>query len=107
MSANIAAAKGIEPCPMCGSDRVRWRKRRPTDFVLTWLRSAVEWFWAGVRGQARVHQRQSLLVEEGYVDISRADVPDVAEEIRESNTGHKTPGRFWRCSACNREGHVF
>jgi hypothetical protein len=107
MSANLAAAKGIEPCPMCGSDQVRWRKRRPTDFVLNTMRAFVEWLWSGLSFQARVRYRQNPLIEQGYVDPSTADVPEVALDAREASTGHRTPRRFWRCKACNREGHVF
>ena len=54
MNANLASAKGIEPCPMCGSDQVRWRKRRPTDFVLTSMRWVAEFLASTVAdGQMR------------------------------------------------------
>jgi hypothetical protein len=111
MSANLAAAKGIEPCPMCGSDQVRWRKRRPTDFVLTWGRWCVEliasMFASGqLRQQHREHHSlQNDLNSTIYEDFARTR--DTAREQREANTGHRTPKRFWRCKACNREGHVF
>ena len=102
-----ASAKGIEPCPACGSDQVRWRKRRPTDFLLTWMRSLVEWFWAGIRGQGRAQHRNTTLAEYGYIDTSEYDAPEVQAELQEATSGHKTPQRFWHCKACGREGHVF
>ncbi len=98
MSANIAAAKGIEPCPMCGSDQVKWRKRRPTDFVLTWMRWFVELVGSLIASDRRQMERIWM------PDHAREDMQS---EMREAATGHKTPRRFWRCTACHREGHVF
>ena len=113
MKANIAAAKGIEPCPMCGSDEVRWRKRRPTDFVLTWMRWSVELAWSMVSSQSRANRLQAAhdrVSYDGGFALQQEHMlnqSDVTSEIREANSGHKTPKRFWRCKACNREGHVF
>src|SRR5262245_829495 len=98
MNANIATAKGIDPCPMCGSDDIRWRKRRPTDFVLTWMRWFVELIASAFGSDERRIERV-WLPERGRAEMRT--------EIREANTGLKTPRRFWRCKACRREGHLF
>ena len=102
--AQIGAAKGIEPCPMCASADVRWRRRRPTDFVFTWARWTYEMIASGNGSQARrdLAMRESSLG--GDTSLARSEMQN---EVRESNTGHRTPKRFWKCSACRNKGYVF
>lgn len=86
-------AMGRETCPLCGSASVRWRGRRPYDVPLTWLRYVGE------------------LVAGAFLSRQGAkfphEMPGLADEYREAATGHKTPRRFWRCSACQQKGHEF
>jgi predicted RNA-binding Zn-ribbon protein involved in translation (DUF1610 family) len=113
--ARIAAAKGIEPCPMCGSSDVRWRRRGPTDFALTWLRWWVELFASFFQVQARSVRRSSQArafdATTAHTQVIRIEYGTGAgepiREFYEATTGHKTPKRFWRCSSCKQKGHVF
>lgn len=75
--------------------------------MLTGMRFLAEGFWSIFANYRRARSRESISAQEGYIDTSIPDVPVVQEEMLEANTGHKTPKRFWRCNACDREGHVF
>jgi hypothetical protein len=115
----IAAANGIDPCPMCGSSGVRWRRRRWYDVVRTWLASLAE---------HAVHFVLSKSTTSATIPGARSSgptyIPDPktermidnankvahygkSREIYESELSFVTAARFWRCSACKREGHVF
>jgi hypothetical protein len=94
---------------------LRWRRRRPTDFVLTWMRWFAELMASLVntraRGQRRLHVRGNNRFYDNHPEIWKQEIAvgqiELDAEAREANTGHRTPRRFWRCKACRREGHVF
>lgn len=87
----------IEICPLCESTDARWRGRRPWDFAFTWMRWSFELIASGFAGNRRG--------DAGY--YGSPERAEVLSEIREANTGHKTPKRFWKCRACRRKGHEF
>lgn len=99
------------PCPMCDSEDVRWRGRRPQDFLFTWLRWLAEAFGQVLAQILRAPAPRGR--HDGWGTGTGADVEfrtldeRIKAEILEANTGHKTPKRFWRCRACKRSGYEF
>lgn len=90
----------IDVCPMCDFTDVRWRGRRPWDFVFTWMRWFAETMLQGfARPKIILYRRSDLQLG--------IDDSGLREELREADTGLKTPKRFWKCRACKRKGHVF
>ena len=79
-----------EACPYCGSQRVRWRKRRFYDVVFTWLAAGMlscgaysqydDTFWAPPR-----EYNEAILNEALWI----------------------TPRRFWKCRDCERRGEEY
>lgn len=119
MSASIAAAKGIDPCPMCGSDQVRWQNRRWYDVVRTWIRFAAESIIHPLLGGQT--SRASI---PGAVGEPSTDLPDmrtdrairnhslelnyaVTREVYEAHVAGETARAFWRCKTCGRKGEQF
>jgi hypothetical protein len=112
MSANVAAAD--EPCPMCGSGEVRWRKRRWHDVVRTQARWFVETMLHSITGGGRTMSGGRVGWFRGAGDQMRDPRQHLAEEryLRskaafDSRISSKTPARFWACASCGREGHEF
>ncbi len=85
------------PCPLCDSANVHWRRPRPTDHVLTWLRHVADMTIGGSGSPGRFGRNRR---SPGEV---RRDVLRSRTEIR---TGMTTPEAFWRCSDCNHKGYV-
>jgi hypothetical protein len=79
----------LDGCPNCSSSRVRWRKRRFYDVILTWL-------VAGLLSSGMYAQ---------YDDMSWPSAYYVAERpIENPSISWATPRRFWRCPDCGQRG---
>jgi rubrerythrin len=93
-----------EPCPMCGSADVRWRRRRWYDGARNGMRYSIEAVLSTVFRQRSVTGMRDVDVwqerNQALMDAHRIKAHDHA-------LSSKTADRFWRCRACKREGHVF
>ena len=119
MSIERARALGIEPCPMCGSGDVRWRKRRWTDVARTWMLFALEFPF---RLLSRTSRPTYTPVADSHIPNPTAMRPRDAElaaadlksrtywrhrDNYEDTIGLATAARFWKCSACGGKGSDF
>lgn len=86
------ATMQVNPCPICGSFNVRWRRRQWYDGIFTLLAYLVNTFWLVVMPS----RRPTAHVE------SR-----VAEEVLEDRVGPKTARYFWRCPDWRNSGSIF
>jgi hypothetical protein len=82
----------LDVCPNCGSPRVRWRKRRFYDVVLTWLAAGL--LSAGAYGDYDETHSWAL-----YNDL---DPP-----IQDPSITWTTPRRFWNCPDCCERGDEY
>jgi hypothetical protein len=117
--ARIAAAKGIDPCPMCGSADVRWRRRRWFDVARTWLGSlaehALHFVLSKSTTRATIPGARSSApsyfpdpkTERMIDNANRVAHYGKSRELYESELSFVTAARFWRCRTCKREGHMF
>ena len=86
-----------KPCPLCDSPNVRWRKPRPHQYVLTWVRHVMDVSLAGVASSGRYGRNRR----------SARDVrSDVVATQFEMKTGLKTPEWVWKCPDCKHRGFV-
>ena len=92
-----AAIYGVQPCPECGSDRVKWRGRRLYDRPLTWIRGTLEVLLRtmGVRTQEATGELPETLQWE------------YERRLYDDRMSFKTADRFWRCRACKKSGQQF
>lgn len=79
-------------CPNCSSPRVRWRKRRFYDVILTWL-------GAGMLTSGMYGQYDDTFCPSAYYYL---DPPTVDPSI-----SWETPRRFWKCPDCGRRGEEY
>ncbi len=82
----------VNPCPICGSRNVRWRARRWSDFVLTFLAYLANMSW--LSGSS---------LRWGYRDVGG----EVRQQVVEERTGLKTARYFWKCPDCRNKGSIF
>ncbi len=123
MDTRAATFGGVQPCPECGSDRVKWRGRRLYDKPLTWMRGSVEVLLKalglGRRYRATPDIRQldtmnrSLSFERLHgrpVDPDNLTIASDYEHeraIHDEAASFATARRFWRCAGCRESGAVF
>jgi hypothetical protein len=81
---------GYDACPNCGSQRVRWRKRRFYDVVFTWLA-------AGILSSGVYSQYDEALWPQPY-EYNEAVLNDGL---------WITPRRYWKCRDCERRGEEY
>ena len=100
------------PCPICNSGDVEWRKRRPTDVLVTWFRYGTDFlFNASLKGGQ--YKKAGGLATYTYKDAKTFDAPnraDVGDSFHYSNKTHQalaTPRFLWRCQSCGNRGEVF
>jgi hypothetical protein len=63
------------PCPICNSQDIEWRRRRPTDVLVTWLRYATDFFFnASLKGGG--FKKASGLATYTYKDAKTFDAPN-------------------------------
>ena len=109
-----------EPCPKCGSEDVRWRRRTARDVVLTALRSNVERLLHPVFGSSTrpvdIGSAADLVYGSSSTDRVFDDdqyaVQVLSEEYRrvrmayDDKVSSTTASRFWKCSDCGQCGEV-
>ncbi len=103
MEAHIAAARGHEPCPNCGSADVSWRGRRWWESLRRALANAIEWPFTVLASTSRTPSltltRQPT---QRGVDASQYWRLRKAYDSRVA----ALPPRIWQCRACDRRGEI-
>jgi hypothetical protein len=102
-----------QTCPICDSNDVSWRRRRPTDLPLSWGRYVVDFVvFSVISGGGQVH-RQGANLPAGYYQPASMDMAnrhDLSAAMRESNNTHRamaTPRWFWKCRGCKKRGAIY
>ena len=98
-------AQTSEPCPDCGSNDVRWRRRRFYDVLLTYLRYLVDSI--ATTGATKSSVPGSILSDRANRARVVAHQYREARKLYEDRVGTKTASRFWKCRACGHRGQVF
>jgi predicted RNA-binding Zn-ribbon protein involved in translation (DUF1610 family) len=94
-------------CPNCGSANVRWRRRRPYDFVFTYVRWLIDLVAGRSLGATRATDLSAPYSERGSEVRVKATRYAVERTAYEERVGTMTAARFWRCPDCRQEGQVF
>lgn len=94
-------------CPDCGSEAVRWRKRRIYDVVFTYLRYFADTIAGTVFGSTGASVPGSGYSER--TNEGRVAAAKYREErkLYEDRVGSMTASRFWKCRQCGHDGQVF
>ena len=87
------------PCPICGSNNVRWRKRR-------WYDGPLNFFETMLSGATRIQ------TDDGVPPILRAEMDaghmrdrDITEHGMSANRA--VAPMFWRCPDCHQHGEGY
>ncbi len=98
-------------CPECGSRNVRWRRSRPTDAVLNYLRFITDRAFGGLDMVAITNVRTFRggpgFAGDAPYAVDSAIRDHEAREFFEVEAGSKTPSAFWRCLDCRKKGEVY
>jgi hypothetical protein len=84
------------PCPNCGSNKVRWRKRRWYDGPLNFIETMM-------MGASRIQSQDGVspMMRSG-MDAKFAHERQIAEHPSTANRA--TAALFWRCPDCKQSG---
>ncbi len=92
-------------CPGCGSKNVRWRKARPTDAVLNYLRFLADRLFSG-SGMGASYGGTPSPSNPGPTMGTALEYGEM-REVYEVEMGSKTAKAFWRCRDCGQKGQVY
>jgi hypothetical protein len=98
---------GVDPCPNCGSENVRWRTRRWYDVVFTYLRYAMDLTAGTLFGAGRTSTVAGPVSERAARAHLDATQYRIERGVYEDRAGTMTARRFWKCRECRQKGQVF
>lgn len=105
--AAVNAYGEADPCPNCGSHNVRWRRRRFSDVILTYLRYFIDTMAGTVFGAGGTSVAGSSVSERATEARVEGMEYKEARRIYEDRAGTATANRFWKCHDCHQKGQVF
>lgn len=100
--AQIAAARGHDPCPNCGSADVTWRGRRWHESLRRAVANMIEWPFRMMNSASR-SPSGGLWATRGHLDADRH------WRLRNSfdNRVAALDPRIWMCAACGKRGEMY
>lgn len=95
-----------DPCPICNSTSVRWRKRRIYDYAFTWTRAIINGLYEQTLGRSA---RTAGSVDGMHIDaaLSHHIEHELMREKLEADSCFKVGKRYWKCRDCKQRGQIF